>query len=220
MANKLTFIYGAMGSSKTLRLLVTAYNFQEKNIHFICLKPAIDDRDGVGIIHSRVGIERKCQVVSKDDNLYAIIKAEKEKDPELKKVLVDECQFLTALQVRTLAKAVDEFSIDAMCYGLRTDFKGELFEGSKALFEWADTIEEVKSHCDCGNKAIMNARFDADGFLVLGGAQIQIGGNELYRPLCRKCYNEASQKSMEHYVEMHREKINNLLNNSKNEASN
>lgn len=197
MSRKLSFLYGAMNSSKTMRLLATAYNFEEKGIHFICLKSAIDDRDGVGVIHSRIGIERKCEIIDNEANLFELIKNIKEKDFELKKVLVDECQFLTSLQVDQLAKAVDELDVDVMCYGLRTDFLTESFDGSRRLFEVADTIEEVKSHCSCGNKAMMNARFDEQGYLVLSGSKIEIGGNDRYTPLCRKCYYKEGERTLE-----------------------
>ena len=183
-----------MNSSKTMRLLVTAYNFEEKGIHFICLKSAIDDRDGVGIIHSRIGIERKCEIIDSQVDLFELIKRAKEKDNELKKVLVDECQFLTEKQVDELGQVVDCLDIDVMCYGLRTDFLTKSFEGSKRLFEIADSLEEVKSHCSCGNKAMMNARFTENGSIVLQGNQIEIGGNDRYTPLCRKCYNKEVQK--------------------------
>lgn len=190
MENKLFFFYGSMGSSKTLRLLTTAYNFQEKNIHFICLKPRIDDRGGVGIIHSRIGIERECIVIDEDTDLYSLVLKEKERNPNLKKVLIDECQFLSEYNVNTLSQAVDELGVDAMCYGLRTDFQTKVFPGSKRLFELADTIEEVKSHCSCGRKATINARFDENDEIIIDGEQVQIGGNESYKGLCRKCYME------------------------------
>lgn len=186
--NKLFFYYGSMNSAKTLRLLTTAYNFEEKGIHFICLKPKIDNRDGEGIIHSRIGIERECIVVDEDTNIYKLIREEKEKDASLKKVFVDECQFLTERQVDELAMVVDTLDVDVMCYGLRTDFRTKSFPASKRLFELADTIEEVKSHCGCGRKATINARFDENDEIIVSGNQVQIGGNESYKALCRKCY--------------------------------
>lgn len=188
MNNKLYYYFGSMNSSKTLRLLTTAYNFEEKGIPFICLKPKIDNRDGEGIIHSRIGIERECTVIDGNDNIYAILSKEKEKNHELKKVFVDECQFLSERQVDELAMAVDTLDMDVMCYGLRTDFRTKSFLASRRLFELADTIEEVKSHCGCGGKAIINARFNENGEIVIDGNQVQIGGNETYKALCRKCY--------------------------------
>ncbi len=197
MASKLYYFYGAMGSAKTLRLLSTAYNFEEKNIGFVCLKPSIDTRDGENKIHSRAGLERECKTFDKSSNLFNIIEnLILDEGQSIKKVIVDECQFLTPLQVHELSSIVDKLDIDVMCYGLRTDFQGLLFDGAKTLFELADTIEEVKSHCSCGRKAIMNARFTQDGQLVVMGDTVQIGGNESYKPLCRKCYFELRNKTI------------------------
>ena len=209
---KLFFTQGPMNSAKTVYLLTTAYNFQERGIHFICMKPAIDDRDGVGIIHSRIGLERECSTIDDTDDPFEMIATAKRIDPEIKKVLVDECQFLSEWQVDRLGKVVDDLDIDVMCYGLRTDFQTEVFPGSKRLFEIADTIEEVKSHCECGGKAIINARFNPDGYLVLNGDQVMIGGNELYKPLCRKCYNREADRTLERQMEEIKHKIeNNIL---------
>lgn len=209
--SKIYFFYGAMGSSKTLRLLTTAYNFQEKNIHFICMKSAIDDRDGVGVIHSRVGLERECLVLEQSDDPFEMVIKAKEMDPEIKKVLVDECQFLSEWQIDRLAKVVDDLDIDVMCYGLKTDFQTESFPGAKRLFEVADTLEEVKSHCECGGKAMMNARFDENGYLVLNGDQVMIGGNDLYRPLCRKCYYREADRTLNKQMEDLKYKVENKI---------
>lgn len=213
--HKLFFYYGAMGSSKTLRLLTTAYNFQEKDIHFVCLKPSIDTRDGVDVIHSRIGLERECMTVNPTTNLFSLIESLKKDDKDLKKVLVDECQFLTEAQVDDLGRVVDELDIDVMCYGLRGDFLTESFEGSKRLFEIADTIEEVKSHCSCGRKAIMNARFGNDGYLILSGDKVMIGGNNIYKPLCRKCYYEEATKTLNRNVLDLFSELNELNNEEK-----
>lgn len=207
MAKKLYYTHGPMGSCKTVNLLTTAYNFQEKGIHFICMKPTVDDRDGMGVIHSRIGLERECVMIENDDDPYEMIRVAKEMDPEIKKVLIDECQFLTEWQVDRLGKVVDDLDIDVMCYGLRSDFATYSFPGSKRLFEIADSIEEVKSHCECGGKAIINARFDSDGTLVLNGEQVVIGGNDLYRPLCRKCYHREAEKALEKQLEDVKNKI-------------
>ena len=211
MANKLTYFQGVMNSAKTVYLLTTAYNFQERGIHFICMKPAIDTRDGVGIIRSRIGLERECVMIEKTDDPFEMIKTAKEMDPEIKKVLIDECQFLTSNQVDGLGKVVDELEIDVMCYGLRTDFQTYSFPGSQRLFEIADSIEEIKSHCECGGKAIINARFDSEGFLVLNGDQVVIGGNELYKPLCRKCYNKEADRTLNKTIEDLKYKIENKI---------
>lgn len=184
MASRLEFYFGSMSSGKSLQLLVKAHNFDEKNIPILVLKPSIDTREGSNIIRSRVGLERKCTLIDKKDNLFNI----GVKNRFCKWILVDEAQFLTPLQVDQLSRVVDTIGINVICYGLRTDFKSKLFPGSRRLFEIADTIGELKSYCDCGNKAIINARFDANGKMITDGEQIQIGGDETYKPICRECF--------------------------------
>lgn len=181
-----------MGSTKTLNLLTSAYQFEEKNISFLCIKPEVDTRSEM--IESRVGLKRECLNVSKSTNIYEIIKKYIETtealmyNEKLKWILVDEVQFLTEEQINQLSKVVDDFDVNVSCYGLRTDFKSRLFEGSKRLFELADTITEIKSPCSCGRKAIINARISEDGKIVTEGSQVLIGGNDKYIPLCRKCW--------------------------------
>ena len=192
MNSHLKFYYGSMASAKTLRLLSTAYNFEEKNVQIMVLKPALDTRDGEGIIRSRAGLERKCVMIDKDMNLYKAIKAYKNvlaaQLETLKWVIIDECQFLTEDQVNQLSDVVDFLDVSVMCFGLRTDFKSQLFPGSKRLFELADDIEEIKSTCECGDrKTSINARFDENGEIVTEGSQVEIGGNDRYRAICRKC---------------------------------
>ena len=191
---KLRFYYGTMGSSKTLRLLTTAYNFEEKGIKFMVLKPSIDTRDGESIIKSRVGLERECILVGKDVDLYDSVESYNNiLNSEFQKldwILIDECQFLTEKQIDELALIVDNLNIDVMCFGLRTDFRSKLFPASKRLFELADEIEEIKSRCECGRKTSINARFNKNGEIILDGNQIMIGGDDLYKPLCRKCWFE------------------------------
>ena len=191
---KLMYMYGAMNSRKSLDLLATAYNFEEKDIPFIALKSSLDTRDE-GVIRSRAGLERKCTTVTPDVNIYEAIRqynnvlAVQEEKP-LKWILVDECQFLTEEQVDQLSDIVDYMSVNVLCYGLRTDFKSHLFPASKRLFEIADSIEEVKSSCECGKKALINARFDENGNIITEGSQILVGGNDMYKPLCRKCWKD------------------------------
>ncbi len=187
---KLYFYYGPMGSAKTMQLLTSAYNFQEHNIPILCLKPATDTRDGTAIIKSRTGLNRPCILISDSDNIEIIIK-----DKPVKWILVDECQFLTTAQVNQLAEIVDKNDINVMCFGLRTDFQSNLFEGSARLFAIADDIVEIKSSCDCGKKAIINARFDSNGHIINCGSQIEIGGNERYHSLCRACFNYSKKES-------------------------
>ena len=191
---KLRFYYGPMGSSKTLRLLTTAYNFEENGIPFMVLKPSQDVRDGEGIIKSRVGIERECIMVDPNINIYKAVENYNNillsTLSKLEWILVDECQFLTEEQVEQLAMIVDKLDINVMCFGLRTDFTSHCFPASRRLFELADYIEEVKSRCNCGNKASINARFNEKGEIVLHGSQFMIGGNDVYTPMCRKCWME------------------------------
>lgn len=192
---ELEFRYGTMGSGKSMLLLATAHNFQEKGIPFIALKPSTDTREGDSAIHSRSLPERECILVDEDVNIFEAVKnmvqiTEVTFRDKLKWVLVDEAQFLTPKQVDELAKIVDVLGISVLCYGLRTDFRTKMFPGSKRLFEIADTIEEVKSSCHCGNKTIVNARVDGNGNIVTEGEQVEIGGDERYVSLCRKCYNQ------------------------------
>lgn len=192
---KLIYYYGSMASSKTLRLLSTAYNFEEKGIQIMVLKPSLDTRDGDGIIRSRARLERKCVKIDKDVNVYDVVKKYANvlsaQFEVLKWIIIDECQFLTEKQVDELSDVVDYLGINVMCYGLRTDFRSKAFPGSKRLFEIADTIEEVKSTCECGNgKTSINARLDDRGNVITDGEQVLIGGNEQYTALCRKCWKE------------------------------
>lgn len=198
--SKLYFRYGTMGSTKTLNLLTTAYNFEERNISFLCIKPSIDDRDGEGVIKSRVGIERKCELVHPDTDVFELIKEHNYTQMEnrfvqIKWVLVDEAQFFSEEQIDQLAKAVDVFDINIICYGLRTDFRSKLFPGSRRLFELADNIEEVKASCSCGRKTSINARIDEDGNVITIGEQVLIGGNDKYVAMCRKCWHKRIQES-------------------------
>lgn len=186
---KLYFRYGTMGSAKTAMLLTQAYNFEERGLSYICMKPIIDIREKKNVIRSRIGIERECTWIYGDTNLYLKVKELFEETLDVPAwILVDEAQFLTAEQVEQLAHSVDDFGCNVVCYGLRTDFRSHLFEGSKRLFELADTIDEIKSTCTCGRKTIMNARIDSEGNVITEGEQVEIGGNERYMAVCRKCW--------------------------------
>ena len=182
-----------MNSAKSMLLLTTAHNLEENGLEIMVLKPSADTRDGVGIIRSRVGIERKCINVDEDVNIYKAIKEYRNflasQFIELKWVLVDECQFLTEQQIDQLSDVVDFLDINVICYGLRTDFQSKLFPASKRLFELADDLEEIKSTCACGDrKTSINARFDEEGKIVTEGDQVVIGGNDMYKPICRRCW--------------------------------
>ena len=173
-----------MASGKSLQLLVKAHNFEEKKIPFLVLKPSIDTREKDAVVKSRIGLSRPCMLIDENTNLLQLAIHNR----YCKWILIDECQFLTPKQVEQLAKAVDTIGINVICYGLRTDFKSRAFPGSLRLFELADTMEEMKSYCDCGNKAIINARFDKNGIMLTDGEQVQIGGDETYKAICRECY--------------------------------
>lgn len=198
---KLYFRYGTMGSAKTALLLTTAYNFEERKMDYMCLKPVVDTREGCNVIRSRIGIERECVWIYSGTNLYEFAKnLYKENGRVVDWFLVDEAQFLTEAQVDQLSRVVDDFGSNVICYGLRTDFKSHLFEGSRRLFEIADTIDEIKSTCNCGHKTIINARIDSDGNIVEQGAQVEIGGDDRYVAVCRRCWRnkriEQAQRSV------------------------
>ena len=178
-----------MGSAKTALLLTTAYNFEERKIRYLCMKPAIDTRENKSEIRSRIGIERECKWIYPETNLYEFAKKYfKEINEVVDWFLVDEAQFLSARQIDQLSMIVDDFGSNVICYGLRTDFQTHLFEGSRRLFEIADTIDEIKSTCTCGHKTIVNARIDPNGDIITEGEQVEIGGDERYMAVCRKCW--------------------------------
>ena len=188
---KLYFKYGAMGSSKTANALITKFNYEERGMKVWLIKPAIDDRDGVGIIRSRIGLEAEAYVVARDTDLYAEFQSKRSHHV----IIADECQFLTAAQIDQLRRIVDEFDVPVLCFGLRTDFLTHMFEGSRRLFEVADSITEIKTICSCGKKAIVNARIDGEGKVVTEGGQILIGGNDFYVAMCHSCWVNAIRKT-------------------------
>lgn len=190
---KLYFRYGTMGSAKTAMLLTQAYNFEERGLSYLCMKPIVDIRESKNVIRSRIGIERECEWIYGDTNLYLMVKGIFEDTLDVPHwILVDEAQFLTTDQVDQLAQAIDDFGCNVVCYGLRTDFRTHLFEGSKRLFEIADSIDEIKSTCTCGRKTIVNARIDHKGNIITEGEQVEIGGNDRYMAVCRKCWRNKS----------------------------
>ena len=194
---KLYFRYGTMGSAKTALLLTNAYNFEERGIAYLCYKPATDTREEKSVIRSRFGIERECRWIYNESDLYSEIDHMVDSGAMLPDwILVDEAQFLTSAQVDQLARIVDDFGCNVICYGLRTDFKTNLFEGSRRLFEIADSIDEVKSTCSCGGKTIVNARIDGKGEIITEGEQVEIGGNDRYIAVCRRCWNNKRVESM------------------------
>lgn len=186
---KLYYKYGTMGSSKTAQALMTRFNYMEKGQNVWLIKPATDKRDGVTLIKSRIGLEAIADVVTEETDIFETF-VKKNKEKEIKAVVVDEAQFLTYENVFQIRRIVSELNVPVLCFGLRTDFQCKLFPGSKALFEMADSISEIKSICRCGNKAVINARLDFTGNVVSEGPQIQLGGNETYESMCWTCWNK------------------------------
>ena len=182
---KLYFKYGAMGSSKTAQALITKYNYEENDMKVWLLKPSADTRDGVNILRSRIGLEAEVEIATPDVNVYDRFAAGFAGNCDA--VIVDECQFLTVEQIDQLRQIVDDYNVPVMCFGLRTDFRTHLFPGSLRLMELADAIEEIKTMCDCGAKATVNARIN-DGYIVTEGAQVVLGGNDCYIAMCHRCY--------------------------------
>lgn len=180
---KLYFRYGTMGSSKTANALMAAYNYNERGKRAILAKPKIDTRD-VGVVRSRIGLEHPCWYVED------IVKMDEEELKLYDAIIVDEAQFCTKEQIEYFEHLVDYFEIPVICYGLRTDFQRNLFEGSKWLLAWADVIEELKTVCWCGNGASCNTRYGEDGKIIKSGEQLFLGGNDKYIALCRKHYKE------------------------------
>ena len=183
---KLYFKYGAMGSSKTAQALITKYNYEENDLKVWLLKPSADCRDGIATLRSRIGLEAEVEVVSPEEDLYRRFQAQRLGQCDV--IIVDECQFLEPEQVNQLRAIVDDFNLPVMCFGLRTDFQCHLFGGSRRLMEVADTILEIKTICDCGAKATVNARIDSDGFIITQGEQLFLGGNDSYIAMCHKCW--------------------------------
>ena len=183
---KLYFKYGAMGSSKTAQALITKYNYEENDLKVWLIKPSADTRDGAQILRSRIGLEAIVDVIPPVVDIYARFLGKKIRSCNV--IIVDECQFLTEKQIDQLRAIVDEHNIPVMCFGLRTDFQTRLFPGSRRLMEVADTIQEIKTICDCGAKATVNARIDGTGHIVTEGAQVVLGGNDSYIAMCHKCY--------------------------------
>ncbi len=191
---KLYFYYSAMNAGKSTALLQASYNYQERGLETLLFAPAIDDRDKLGWITSRIGLRAKASLFAPHNNLLEQVEAHLNQKKELKCVLIDEAQFLTKKQVLQLTLVVDRLKIPVLCYGLRSDFRAEPFEGSLYLLIWADEINEIKTVCYCGRKAIMNIRFDAENHKITEGKQIEIGGNERYVSVCRKHFKLVEAK--------------------------
>ncbi|ESE31585.1 thymidine kinase [Eubacterium brachy ATCC 33089] len=194
---QLFFKYSTMNAGKSIELIKVAYNYEERGKRVFCLTPKVDSRYGEGVIASRVGLQRTAVAISEDMDILEVFMRENEKQP-IDCVLVDEGQFLKKHHVEELVEIVDSLNVPVMVYGLKNDFKNELFEGSYYLLVYADKIEEIKTICWCGRKATMVARVE-DGKLVKEGKQIIVGGNNMYVSLCRKHYNDGRISDDEKY---------------------
>lgn len=186
---KLYFYYSSMNAGKSTSLLQSSYNYKERGMNTLVLAPQLDDRFGRGKVASRIGIESDATTFGNDTDLFGLIAAENVEEP-LHCVLIDEAQFLTRDQVFQLTEVTDQLGIPVLAYGLRTDFQGEPFDGSKYLLAWADTLKELKAICHCGTKATMVLRLDSEGNAVTEGSQVEIGGNDRYISMCRKHFKE------------------------------
>lgn len=184
------FYYSAMNAGKSTTLLQSSFNYRERGMTPVIFTAAIDDRYGEGKVSSRIGLQADAELFNAEDDLYRKLQDMNATD-KVDCVLVDECQFLTKEQVYQLTEVVDKMHIPVLCYGLRTDFRGELFEGSKYLLSWADKLVELKTICHCGRKANMVIRQDETGRAIADGDQVEIGGNDRYVSVCRKHYKEA-----------------------------
>jgi thymidine kinase len=188
---KLYFYYASMNAGKSTQLLQSAFNYAERGMRTLLVTAAIHDRAGHGQIDSRIGLEAEATPFDTGTNLHHLVTGTLANGP-LDCVLVDEAQFLTKVQVFQLASVADDLGVPVLCYGLRTDFRAELFEGSATLLGIADTLQEIKAICECGRKATMNLRVDAQGRAVTEGAQTEVGGNDRYVALCRRHFRECS----------------------------
>ena len=187
---KLYFKFGAMGCSKTAQALITKFNYEERGMKVLLVKPSTDNRDGATTVRSRIGLQAEAIAVPEDQDLYDLYKDE---NSDCNVIIVDECQFLHPDQVDQLSRVVMDFDVPVLCFGLSTDFLTHLFPGSRRLFEIADSIQEIKSVCKCGDKATVNARLDDNGNVVFSGDQLCLGGNERYVAMCKKCWLKAKR---------------------------
>ncbi|HXQ80893.1 MAG TPA: thymidine kinase [Opitutaceae bacterium] len=188
--SKVYFYYSAMNAGKSTVLLQSSYNYRERGMRTLLFMPALDTRAGYGRIESRIGLASDAIALGAGDNLLERVRGAHAEQP-VACVLIDEAQFLTSAQVAQVTDIADTLRIPVLCYGLRTDFQGQLFPGSAGLLAVADNLIELKTICHCGRKATMNLRVGADGKAVKVGAQVEIGGNDRYVPMCRRHFKEA-----------------------------
>ncbi|NBT85823.1 MAG: thymidine kinase [Alphaproteobacteria bacterium] len=193
---KLYFYYSAMNAGKTTTLLQSNYNYHERGMQTLLYTPVIDTRYQEGVISSRIGLNSSAITFDNQFNFYKDIEKRHLSLSNLKCILIDECHFLTKEHILQLTNVVDHLKLPVLTYGLRTDFLGETFEGSRYLLAWADELIEIKTICHCGSKATMNARVDKNGKIVRQGEQIEIGGNDRYISLCRKHYSTGATQAV------------------------
>lgn len=192
---KLYFYYAAMNAGKSTVLLQSSYNYKERGMQTLLFTPSIDTRYQSGVVHSRIGLSEQALIFTKTDNLYQQVLNQKQ---SYACILIDEAQFLTREQVYQLTEVTDQLNIPVLAYGLRTDFRGELFEGSQYLLAWSDELIEIKTICHCGRKATMILRLNEKGEAILEGAQVLIGGNTLYASTCRVHYKKRQPMAVKH----------------------
>ena len=183
---KLYFKYGAMGSSKSAQALITQFNYEELGMRVWLIKPSIDTRDGADVIRSRIGLERRAQVITPEQDIKEAYRAAGKHDV----IIPDEAQFFTPEQIDQLRELVDDEDLPVLCFGLRTDFQTHFFPGARRLMELADSLTEIKTVCACGRKATVNARIDGAGRVVTEGAQVMLGGNDSYVAMCHQCWKK------------------------------
>ncbi|MFZ4772584.1 MAG: thymidine kinase [Chlamydiia bacterium] len=187
---KVYFYYSAMNAGKSTTLLQASYNYIERGMQTLIFAPQIDQRFGSTCVYSRIGLKQDAIPFDPNFNFFEYVAHQLEQTPNVRCILVDEANFLKKEQVMQLSKIATDLKIAVLCYGLRTDFLGEPFEGSRYLLAWAEEITEIKTICQCGRKATMNMRIDGNGNPVCHGEQIQVGGNESYISQCMKCYKQ------------------------------
>ena len=183
---KLYFKYGAMGSSKSAQALITQFNYEELGMTVWLIKPSVDTRDGADIIRSRIGLARRAQIITPEQNIVEAYHAAGRHDV----IIADEAQFFTPEQIDQLRELVDDEDLPVLCFGLRTDFLTHFFPGARRLMELADSLTEIKTVCACGRKATVNARIDGSGRIVTEGAQVMLGGNDSYVAMCHQCWKK------------------------------
>ena len=190
---KLYFKYGAMGSSKSAQALITQFNYEELGMTVWLIKPSVDTRDGADVIRSRIGLERRAQVITPEQDIVAEYRKAGPHDV----IIADKAQFFTPAQIDQLRELVDTDDLPVLCFGLRTDFLTHFFPGAQRLMELADSLTEIKTVCACGRKATVNARIDGDGKIVTEGAQVMLGGNDSYVAMCHQCWTRKIREQRE-----------------------